>query len=377
MSTKVHHFCLPFLNNGTGEHQEALKNEFDRLGIECCKFRFTKSSFEYSQLKKDYKSIKKISGKFGLNYHLFKNKSKALFLQSPYPEHWPKWFLELAPNLQLAYGGYGLALSNYIEGQFNTKLIQECKFLLAASEYELDGFSKSGSRKSKVIFTGNSLLYEIRRSLLINSTKYKNKPMKLLWAPHWSTEWINGKKGFSRFGLAVKPILDFALTHPDIPVLIRPHPILLESLTSKTDKINISNRESLNTSKNLKDKDIECFIDLLHLKNVEISSSSLMQDVIESTHLITEGVSIIAYWATTGKPILILRDSQSPSFNTNGSRLLQLVAKTGNKNEIQEWLGVINQGSTLKINSDLINLSNSIYPNFEKSPAEIFIESIN
>lgn len=49
-------------------------------------------------------------------------------------------------------------------------------------------------------------------------------------------------------------------------------------------------------------------------EKVELSSTSLISDCLHNDLLVTDGVSIIGFWATTGKPQAIMRRPDSPEF---------------------------------------------------------------
>ncbi len=108
------------------------------------------------------------------------------------------------------------------------------------------------------------------------------------------------------------------------------------------------------------------------MNSVQLSGSSLAEDVLRSSHLLTEGVSIIAYWATTGKPILVITDDESPQFNSDGKRLLDQIEKAKNEFEISNWLANQNFVSESEKSNSLIDISYQLHPTFRESPAQMF-----
>ena len=373
------HLCFVFLHSQTYAHQLILKRQWEEVGGTACLVGFAKNSFSLettTYIEVHGPNVE--SDEAELRRHVKKSKSKAIILQSPYPEHYPDWFMDFAKEHDLAYAGYGISLSDYTEGQFNTPLIKCSRYLLAASEYEVSGFKETKLVNSEILFTGNPKMYEIRRRMRDSDRLNQTFTPRLLWAPHWSRFWLEGKRGFARWQVTIEPILEFAKNNVSVEVVVRPHPILREALLAFSGlEQNELNRESLKTLDLEADKDsLNLFSQLLSLENVKLSNSSLVEDVISSSHLITEGVSIIAYWAATGKPILVVRDEESPTFNEDGVKLMGQIDTAQNPLEISDWLGTLNLVLESERNDSLIRLSNAIYPIFPESPAQIFQKNL-
>lgn len=373
------HICLLFLELPTTEHLLVMAKLWKKLGGSYCVMRLPKNDFslvlgtnrslEDSQIYKRSSSIIK---------HYKKSKSKSIFLQSPYLEHYPDWFFSLRSHVDFSYAGYGISLSNYFEGQFNTQLIQLCKYLLAASPYEMEGYEKYLSQQSNVLFSGNPLMYELRA--ILNEKVSTPEPFKprLLWAPHWSKDWLNGSNGFAQWKKTVGVILEFALRNPLIEIVVRPHPILREAIIASQFEVrSITNREALNTIDiNSDSRELRDFVTLTGLLNVTISDRTLLEDVLLSSHLITDGVSIIGYWASTGKPMLVIESQGGSPFNEDGRRIISTSDRAVTSEEVATWLKRSDFTSPPLSNIDLQELSRSIHPTFSKSPMQIFHESV-
>jgi hypothetical protein len=311
--------------------------------------------------------------------HYDKSNSRAMFLQSPYIEHYPEWFLSLATEVKFAYAGYGISLSNYIEGQFNSPLIHLCRYLLAASPYEVMGYQKYLDPQTFVFLTGNPLMFELRKILSDSTATQGSFRSQLLWAPHWSKDWLNGKHGFAQWKKTVGAVLEFANLNPLIAVVVRPHPILREAITaSQLENRLLKNREALKSIDLESDvHELDDFVKLIKLPNVILSTNTLVEDVLRSSHLITDGVSIIGYWATTGKPMLIVESEEGSPFNEDGKLIIAISDHAESSEEITNWLNKADFTSRTPINIDLQELSRNIHPTFSKSPMQIFHESIH
>ena len=113
---------------------------------------------------------------------------------------------------------------------------------------------------------------------------------------------------------------------------------------------------------------------LLDLPNVTFSDKSLVEDVLESSALVTDGVSIIGYWASTGKPMLIIRDKDSANFNNYVIDLIKSVDARAPGKEIENWLDQIYHSPSENLLSSAI--ANSIFPTYEKSPVDKWLGTL-
>lgn len=293
----------------------------------------------------------------------------VILLQSPYPEHYPAWLLDIMMETASMYAGYGIPLSNWSTGHFETPLIHSTKYLIAGSRYEESGYI-GANKDAVVLLAGNPLLWRIRH---INSMQDDKQAATrdLLWAPHWTTSWF-GSRGFARFDRAVGPIKEWAEENPARTVTVRPHPLLQSALDTRHDKIyhpTASQLDDLLQSA----QTLEEWNELLLLPNVLLSRNSFVHDVTTHKALITDGISIIAYFSATGKPICVYFDEQSPRFNDHGMQLLDCVDVVDSAHSLREWLDST-KIDRLNVNEVRLDLSQSLFPTFSQSPIEIWIE---
>jgi hypothetical protein len=371
MFIKDSHVCGAYLSFATQEHMDAMKIQGLHSGIEFCRATFPSNTFSDSNFRGSRLTLSKpFKSRQSLVSHYSNSKSRAMFLQSPYNEHYPDWFENLHSEINFAYAGYSINLADYYPGTYGSSIVRNSRFLLAASQDELNGYRMVARADAIVQLTGNPLLFQLRKMI----TENKDRPKKLtriLWAPHWTNSWTDSSGGFARWGIALEAIHMFARKNPEKEILFRPHPLLRTAIDAERKKEKIlKNRESIKTQES---DNFKTFVpelkEFLRLKNVKVSKDTMLQDVYQSDLLVTEGLSIIAYWATTGKPILVLRDDQSPKFNSEGEQLLATIDQTNLTKEILSWLNL--HSSTRKFNQARSDLSNLIHPTFEKSPLEL------
>jgi hypothetical protein len=107
-----------------------------------------------------------------------------------------------------------------------------------------------------------------------------------------------------------------------------------------------------------------------------MSSASMIDDVLRADYLITEGISIIGYWATTGKPIAVLRDPNSPTFNEDGNNLLSAMEQIGDADLLSEWLKLNFKKEQTRNNDDMVEISRIVHPTFQDSPLELLLKTL-
>ena len=365
--------CGAYLSFATQEHMDALKIQAKSVGIKLCKSTFPNNDFSDKNYRTSRFNLNKsYISKESLVSHFSTTKSKAMFLQSPYVEHYPDWLNGLDREISFAYSGYSISLADYYPGTYGSSIVKNSRFLLAGSQDELNGYRAVAQRDAVVLLTGNPLMFQLRKKIAENQ-EHSKRSVRILWAPHWTKSWIDASDGFGRWEIALESIHIFARKNPDKEIVFRPHPLLRAAIEAElgTEK-SLKNRESRTTSQSHSFKILMKELrEFLKLKNVNMSKYTMLQDVYRSDVLITEGLSIIAYWATTGKPILVLRDSESPKFNTEGEMLLEKIDQANEIPQIVTWLNSNSRSTVLDVNRDLILLSDSIHPTFSKSPLEM------
>ena len=364
------HVCLARLDMTTCEQIEIIAIHLNEIGIDYCFIGFPANSFSMLSVNFRHHSDSRIcNSAVELEQEYASHNSIMLVLQSPYPEHYPNWLIDLSSRINFAYAGYALPLIDWNYGHFQTPIIKESKFLLAASKQELNGYKKNARRDAEVHLVGNSVMFEIRRRL---HTKKSNQLEKrtTLWAPHWSHSWYESKTGFSRFELVLPSVLQFFSRHKDQNLVFRPHPILREILF--TPMPDLASREALSTKERMNFLESASTLqELLSLKNVTLSENNLIDDVFIADQLITDGVSIISYWATTAKPMCIVMDDLTPELNKAGKSLVRKVHKVDNSEGLNKFLSNANSPGMSTIRKSL-----KLHPTPKRPPFIEFISRI-
>ena len=237
---KIKHICLVRPANSTQEHADVLAVQAANFGVKTCFLNLNRNT-RFSWLNWII-----------CRAHILFRRSSYIFLGSPYLEHQPSWLVR--GNFKLAYAGYGLTLSNWEFGHFSAGLTEKCKILIAGSEYEFLGYHKAQRVSQKILLAGNPLMWQIRDQIKKESIQ-KFGVRQILWAPHWSSRWMDSDYGYSRWREKAPVIFEFAKMHPGIYFVFRPHPLLRASIFETSDKNNkIYQREIQKEAEELKTK---------------------------------------------------------------------------------------------------------------------------
>jgi hypothetical protein len=362
------HVCLIFSDSSVCEHQLIIAKCLREMHFDYCLINFKGLAPAPTEIP-----ILWIRSKLHLKFHLAMRNSCFIFLQTPYMEHYPNWLLSF--HRKFAYAGYGLPMTDWEEGHFGQEFVKKSTLLIAGSSYEFQGYKEIINSEADVVFSGNPMMWKLRQELTKQNVDF-DQGLQLLWAPHWSPSWFNSNRGFSRWKECLHPILEFSRTNPNVKVLIRPHPILSLALESqKARNASLLDHEVFSVqSEEYFEENLRFYNELLRLKNVSVSQNNLISDVLNSDFLLTEGLSIIGYWASTGKPIAVYRDQDSPTFSGIGESLLKEVEVLNSSDSVVNWLSSLNaQKSKLK-NERLMELSEVLFPTFEESPLFIALK---
>ena len=159
----------------------------------------------------------------------------------------------------------------------------------------------------------------------------------LLWAPHWTQTWFSSPYGYSRFLDALPVMTKFLEANPSVSVTFRPHPILNDAIDAIVGELEPDSREVRSVALDIKDhkSNIELF---LSKPNMKRSTRTMIEDIHQHHALLTDGISIIAYWAVTGKKIAVMRDEHSPPFNSLGRALSFFLPQLKDRSSLEKWL---------------------------------------
>jgi len=313
------HICLAARDIGTVEHLGAIADQGRQAGLDVCWINLDDQPGIGTAIRTwaDPMAVPTLtSSQRSLERHFKANRPAAVWVQTPYPEHYPQWFWDTAAG-RVSYAGYGLTLSTWEQGLYGLDMYRTARWLITESEAVRAGYVRFGADPERVCLVGNPLLYMLREALVTSAPP----STELLWAPHWTEDWF-GRPGFSTWRETAPVIRDFAVANPESRIRLRPHPLLPAAIENAAAD----------------DTGAQVYRELAALPNVTVSSRRLVEDILDSAALVTDGVSIIAYWAATGRPMAITRDETVPPFNAAGERFVELSDRTTSASQLRDWL---------------------------------------
>jgi len=252
-----------------------------------------------------------------LRRHLRAHRPVAVWLHTPYPEHYPAFFWPTVEKFPLAYAPYasGFPGGGWDEGQFGLDTYKKCTWLLATHAGMRDGYLRYGIDPARVLLTGGPMMYEVQHPSSVPAERND-----LLWAPHWMEDFF-GKGSFATWRWVAPLLVAHARAHPETTIVVRPHPFLATSIAAAPAD----------------DADANNYRALLALPNVRLSDRSVVDDVLASDALISEGMSLNVYFATTGRPLGMTRGT-IVDFPEEWQTMLDIAEELRTPEETAAWL---------------------------------------
>jgi hypothetical protein len=290
-----------------------------------------------------------------------------VIVQQPYLEKFPTSFVESEFLDRTVNFGYGpmLAGNDYFfgrsAGQFGFSGYIRGGLTLVHHGSFREKFLRAGVHESRLLNAGDPLTWKLRAELRDSSagTTFESD---LLWAPHWTSRtWTGNKLGYSNATRDLEVVLNLAAS--GVLVKVRPHPLLIQIHLNDL-QIDLNRHQDV-FSLEFEEK----WREFVSLPNVSVSDDSMLHDVLTARTMLTDGVSIIHYWALTGKPIAVSRNARSPGFAQQGDGMLSRCAMTWNAYDVERWFE--NAISSTELDFELIEGTFDLVSDFGDSPGAI------
>jgi hypothetical protein len=292
----------------------------------------------------------------------------AVFIQTPYLETLPILWQPVLASQSICVPGYGPHLSGddfwwgSSRGQFGLSGFVLARYVFAANHSIARSFYDCGLSSSQVVLTGDPLTWSMRRDSLIDDPQ---TTFDLLWAPHWTPLNVTGRRrAYRNIERDIELVLDFA--EAGNSVCLRPHPLFVKRIEEDPNFLSLALGA---LDQNLH----HVWEELIAHKNVKLSSATMVEDCLRCKRLLTDGISIVFYWALTGKPTAISYRPDSPTFAEFAAPLLNEIPKLLTENDTKNWLADASTHSQ----ATLIERCYEIIPDNQQSPIEIFLEFTN
>lgn len=116
---------------------------------------------------------------------------------------------------------------------------------------------------------------------------------------------------------------------------------------------------------------------LVALPNAVVSTDSMMHDMVASTALLTDGISTIPYYCTTGKPLGVTRRRGTWQYlDASGKALAALADQLHTRRQTRNWLRKACQGR-IADSPDRRMLVSRLFPVHSTSPGQHLLDRLN
>ena len=210
------------------------------------------------------------------------------------------------------HGAAGLDVAGHLYTQRSHQL---ASLVFTQDRFVRDAYKHTSRGDSHVFFTGSpkvdALIEAATKAQLSTGDQHRSEAdrTRVVWAPHhsYSAHWLN----FGTFAQMYIEMLDWVTAHPEIDVVLRPHPFMFGTLVD---------REVIS------DSDLDAWLAAWDaLPNTAIDHASGPAELFVTCDvLLTDGISFLAeYPLVTGKPSVFLENQGHWNFSELGELAAQ------------------------------------------------------
>ena len=241
-----------------------------------------------------------------------------VFINYPWQRNYQKAYRadELVKFTRIAYVPYySLPIVNEpgdedVAGHLYTQRSHQLASLIFTQDkFVLDAYAETSRGAEHVFFTGSPKVDALIHAAERVKPRAADSRTRVLWAPHhsYSPHWLN----FGTFAQMYLEMLDWATAHPEIDVVLRPHPFMFGTLVD---------REVIS------DSDLDAWLAGWDaLQNTSIDHASGPAELfVNCDVLLTDGISFLAeYPLVTNKPSVFLENQGHWKFSALGELAAQ------------------------------------------------------
>lgn len=229
---------------------------------------------------------------------------------------------------KVAFLGYGLTLIDR-PVIFRAPCFANCQFIFFEHEIHRELLrSYSPEHEDKLIVSGHPSLDGYLRPLQESERLPFKSPVsnrRIIWAPHFTVSSDNDIRRFSHFFDYYGVFVQLAKEHPELEIVMRPHPALFNFMVNvglKTAREAEEYRAGFNALPNARVYEEADYVSLFR----------------QSDALVLDSVGFIGAYAPTGKPVCFLESAKRERLNPVGEQLLHADYAAWNAEEIREFV---------------------------------------
>ena len=217
---------------------------------------------------------------------------------------------DLAPDrlgIPVHFLNYGFRIESPDQATDNP-FFDHCAAMYMENEIERDLFVAAGLNPERLVVTGHPVL-----DVWDQPHELAPRPL-VLWCPWWGSEWEDGSAGYSTFFIGREAMLAEIRRRPHIDFVLRPHPLLWMQLLREE-------RWSVDDEREFR-RMVEA---IPNLTIAEPDSTDHIAQFGSAWAMVTDGVSFLAEFSYTGKPLLLTELPGNPGWNAAGRGIRDLV----------------------------------------------------
>lgn len=228
----------------------------------------------------------------------------------------------------LAILPYSMTMTNLPDSQYYAPVYADSRYIFLESEAHKALFiAHAPAMADKLFVTGHPKLDAYRGPAPTGLELWKcpNAKHRIIWAPHFTVTNDRTPHTFSNFFEYYEFFLDFARRHPEIELVLRPHPELFEHMVAtgmKTRAESNAFRDRFNA-----------------LPNGQVNEGGdIFAMFRQSSALILDSCGFLAEYAPTGKPICYLESTRRQRLNPIGEKLLHAYYAAWDAADIEDFI---------------------------------------
>jgi hypothetical protein len=258
----------------------------------------------------------------------------------PQPYNHTQSFLYHAPYLKhfcdLAIIPYSMTTANLPVAQYFLPVYSDCRYIFMESEPHKALFIENRPELAERLFVvGHPKLdlYRGAASADFSLWKCPSAQKRIIWAPHFTVTDDRTPHTQSTFFKYYEFFLEFTKRHPELEVVLRPHPELFEHMIwtgMKSRAESNAYRDRFNA-----------------LPNGQVyEGGEIFAMFRQSDALILDSCGFLLEYLPTGKPVCYLESMRRQRMNPIGERLIHAYYTAWNAEEIEEFMqGVVLAGA--------------------------------
>jgi hypothetical protein len=255
-----------------------------------------------------------------------------VFRQAPWDRDIPgAYSVRELSFMRLVYTDYGLGI---IKGwvDYDQEFHRKAWMLLCANDDQKQLYIRDAQHNGKRAFvTGYpkfDKLIQRGQEATLWPVKGDRRRFRLIWAPHHSVtrEWL----GFGTFHLVYKDLLRWAASDPDIEIVLKPHPLLLETCAKGL----------------LSETEFNGFLDAWWaLGNAGFQIGGDYAPLMSASDaMLTDGISFLTEYPVFGKPMIWLDSRQHAELNILGKRSVEAAYRVSSLGEAMALVQQLQSG---------------------------------